>query len=169
MLERTQEVVPLEGMCVSELSTGCRTTTYHGRSGNSISHIENILLSFYPNEREFFTSYTLKRGKKLWLIVDNFKWIVVGVCVPKKSIKIHSYNVYLHIVYNIWLCFQVALRRQQTSQDAKSSTMDLTKAHAMETLLAQKRDYQKHLRNLQQSSVAKNILQGTCQWFSSQF
>lgn len=56
--------------------------------------------------------------------------------------------------------FQVALRRQQTSQDAKG-TIDATKTHSMETLLAQKRDYQKHLRNFQQSSLAKNILQGT--------
>lgn len=58
--------------------------------------------------------------------------------------------------------FQVALRRQQTSQDSKGM-MDVTKAHStMETLLAQKRVYQKHLRNMQQSSLAQNILQGTC-------
>lgn len=98
----------------------------------------------------------------------NFKWIVV--CVQKKVCRsrfIHKAITYLDILYNIWFWFQVALRRQQTSQDAKSSTMDGTKAHAVETLLAQKRDYHKHLRNLQQSSMAKNILQGTCQ-FSSQ-
>lgn len=58
------------------------------------------------------------------------------------------------------MVFQVALRRQQTSQDAKGM-VDATKTHSMETLLAQKRVYQKHLRYIQQSTLARNILQGT--------
>lgn len=52
------------------------------------------------------------------------------------------------------------MRRQQTSQDAKGTSSDGEKIQSMETLLAQKRDYQKHLRSLQQTSIAKNVLQG---------
>lgn len=65
------------------------------------------------------------------------------------------------------------MRRQQTSQDAKNTSNDGEKIQAVETLLAQKRDYQKHLRSLQQTSIAKNILQGTFNFrvvsFSSSF
>lgn len=42
---------------------------------------------------------------------------------------------------------------------------EMAKTHSMETLLAQKRVYQKHLRNMQQSSLTRNILQGTCRPF----
>lgn len=54
---------------------------------------------------------------------------------------------------------QVALRRQQTSQDSKNS-IDATKCPSLESLLAQKRAYQKHLRSLQQSSLNEDILEG---------
>lgn len=54
---------------------------------------------------------------------------------------------------------QVALRRQQTTQDSKNS-IDTNKSPSWESLLAQKRAYQKHLRSLQQSSLNKDILQG---------
>lgn len=62
----------------------------------------------------------------------------------------------------------MALRRQQTSQDAKG-IVDAAKTHSMETLLAQKRVYQKHLRTIQQSSLARNILQGMCHLLSLLF
>ena len=65
------------------------------------------------------------------------------------------------------MLLQVALRRQQTSQDAKGTPDDGEKTQSVEMLLAQKRDYQKHLRSLQQTSIAKNILQGEHKFFFS--
>lgn len=57
---------------------------------------------------------------------------------------------------------QVALRRQQTSENINGSTQTglINKVQTMEALLAQKRVYQKHLRNIQQSNVARDIFQG---------
>lgn len=52
---------------------------------------------------------------------------------------------------------QVALRRQQNAQSLSSTTKtnslecNLERIHSMETLLAQKRAYQRQLKNLQQS------------------
>ncbi|KDR12922.1 hypothetical protein L798_12877 [Zootermopsis nevadensis] len=52
---------------------------------------------------------------------------------------------------------QVALRRQQTSEEGHDLR---SRVQSAEALLAQKRLYQKHLRSLQQSSLARDILQG---------
>nr|CAD7448837.1 unnamed protein product [Timema bartmani] len=52
---------------------------------------------------------------------------------------------------------QVALRRQQSNEDGQDLR---TRIQTAEALLAQKRSYQKHLRSLQQTSMAKDILQG---------
>lgn len=55
---------------------------------------------------------------------------------------------------------KVALRRQQTSQDTNRDTAQ-GKSQSMIALLAQKRVYQKHLRELQQTTLAKDICHGT--------
>lgn len=56
---------------------------------------------------------------------------------------------------------QVALRRQQTTTDSDANPSGvLNRIHKLETLLNQKRIYQKHLRSLQQSSLAKDVLSG---------
>lgn len=47
---------------------------------------------------------------------------------------------------------QVALRRQQSTEEMGN------RVQSMEALLAQKRVYQKHLRNLQRSTLARDIL-----------
>ncbi|PNF21802.1 hypothetical protein B7P43_G08460 [Cryptotermes secundus] len=52
---------------------------------------------------------------------------------------------------------QVALRRQQSSEEGHDLR---SRVQSAEALLAQKRLYQKHLRSLQQSSLARDILQG---------
>ncbi|XP_049762585.1 doublesex- and mab-3-related transcription factor 2 [Schistocerca cancellata] len=52
---------------------------------------------------------------------------------------------------------QVALRRQQSSEDSPDVRSRLQSAEA---LLAQKRLYQKHLRSLQQNAIARDLLQG---------
>ncbi|XP_063236738.1 doublesex- and mab-3-related transcription factor C2 [Bacillus rossius redtenbacheri] len=52
---------------------------------------------------------------------------------------------------------QVALRRQQTDGDGPQA---LAKARSAQDLLEQKKLYQKHLKSLQQSSAAKDVLQG---------
>ncbi|XP_069682225.1 doublesex- and mab-3-related transcription factor 2 [Periplaneta americana] len=52
---------------------------------------------------------------------------------------------------------QVALRRQQSSEEGHDIN---SRVQSAEALLAQKRLYQKHLRSLQQSSLARDILQG---------
>lgn len=68
----------------------------------------------------------------------------------------------MRYIFNVCLFarLKVALRRQQTSQDLKGNTADDAKTQSMEALLVQKRVYQKHLRNLQQSSLARDILHG---------
>lgn len=59
---------------------------------------------------------------------------------------------------------QVALRRQQSTQNSSSSSSQLNsleyieKIQNMESLLAQKRAYQKQLKSLQQSSYNKQII-----------
>lgn len=53
----------------------------------------------------------------------------------------------------------MALRRQQTSQDINRDSAQM-KNQSMIALLAQKRVYQKHLRDLQQTTLAKDICQG---------
>lgn len=53
----------------------------------------------------------------------------------------------------------MALRRQQTSQDMNREATEI-KNQSMITLLAQKRVYQKHLRDLQQTTLAKDALEG---------
>lgn len=55
---------------------------------------------------------------------------------------------------------QVALRRQQTTDSDANPSGVLNRIHKLETLLNQKRIYQKHLRSLQQSSLAKDVLSG---------
>ncbi|XP_049832667.1 doublesex- and mab-3-related transcription factor 2 [Schistocerca gregaria] len=55
---------------------------------------------------------------------------------------------------------QVALRRQQSSEDSPDVRSRLLSAEA---LLAQKRLYQKHLRSLQQNAIARDLLQGVGQ------
>ncbi|XP_047000699.1 doublesex- and mab-3-related transcription factor 2 [Schistocerca americana] len=55
---------------------------------------------------------------------------------------------------------QVALRRQQSSEDSPDVRSRLQSAEA---LLAQKRLYQKHLRSLQQNAIARDLLQGVGQ------
>ncbi|XP_057365168.1 doublesex- and mab-3-related transcription factor A2-like [Daphnia carinata] len=63
---------------------------------------------------------------------------------------------------------QVALRRQQNSESAKSDGQlkpnqnKVTKS--AEAIMAQKKLYQKHLRTLQQSSLARDVLQNYRQW-----
>ncbi|KAJ9600654.1 hypothetical protein L9F63_026208, partial [Diploptera punctata] len=52
---------------------------------------------------------------------------------------------------------QVALRRQQSSEESHDLR---SRVQSAEALLAQKRLYQKHLRSLQQSTLARDILQG---------
>ncbi|KAG4073153.1 hypothetical protein HA402_002542 [Bradysia odoriphaga] len=54
---------------------------------------------------------------------------------------------------------QVALRRQQSSEEIDPTNV-ANKTETLEALLAQKRVYQKHLRNLQQTSLARDILKG---------
>ncbi|GAB0098856.1 uncharacterized protein DMENIID0001_146600 [Sergentomyia squamirostris] len=54
---------------------------------------------------------------------------------------------------------QVALRRQQNSEEEDGSGM-VNRMQSMEALLNQKRNYLKHLRNLQQSTISRDILQG---------
>lgn len=61
---------------------------------------------------------------------------------------------------------QVALRRQQSTEEITGVPGLVNKVHTMETLLAQKRVYQKHLRNLQQSTLARDILQGMLIFFN---
>ncbi|KAJ9577380.1 hypothetical protein L9F63_006060, partial [Diploptera punctata] len=51
---------------------------------------------------------------------------------------------------------QVALRRQQSSEESHDLR---SRVQSAEALLAQKRLYQKHLRSLQQSTLARDILQ----------
>ncbi|XP_067002277.2 doublesex- and mab-3-related transcription factor 2 [Anabrus simplex] len=53
---------------------------------------------------------------------------------------------------------QVALRRQQSSEENQQDVNSRVKS--AEALLAQKKLYQKHLRSLQQSTLARDILQG---------
>lgn len=55
---------------------------------------------------------------------------------------------------------QVALRRQQTTDTDLNPNGVLNRIHKLETLLNQKRIYQKHLRSLQQSTLAKDVLNG---------
>lgn len=55
---------------------------------------------------------------------------------------------------------QVALRRQQTTDTDSNPSGVLNRIHKLENLLQQKRIYQKHLRNLQQSTLAKDVLSG---------
>lgn len=55
---------------------------------------------------------------------------------------------------------QVALRRQQTTDTDLNPNGVLNRIHKLETLLNQKRIYQKHLRSLQQTSLAKDVLNG---------
>lgn len=57
---------------------------------------------------------------------------------------------------------QVSLRRQQTSEESSGTGQNgiMNKVQSMEALLAQKRIYQKHLRNLQQSTLARDIING---------
>ncbi|XP_059617705.1 doublesex- and mab-3-related transcription factor 2 [Phlebotomus argentipes] len=55
---------------------------------------------------------------------------------------------------------QVALRRQQNSEEEGSQGGLVNRMQSMEALLNQKRNYLKHLRNLQQSTISRDILQG---------
>uniref|UniRef100_A0A1B0CAE0 Putative doublesex-and mab-3-related transcription factor 2-like zootermopsis nevadensis n=1 Tax=Lutzomyia longipalpis TaxID=7200 RepID=A0A1B0CAE0_LUTLO len=55
---------------------------------------------------------------------------------------------------------QVALRRQQNSEEESNPSTLVNRMQSMEALLNQKRNYLKHLRNLQQSTISREILQG---------
>lgn len=63
-----------------------------------------------------------------------------------------------YLIYDKSISYQVALRRQQSSEDL--SLIANNKSQSVQALMAQKRVYQKHLRSLQQSMLAKDILQG---------
>ncbi|XP_046463360.1 protein male abnormal 3-like [Daphnia pulex] len=64
---------------------------------------------------------------------------------------------------------QVALRRQQNSESGKgdgglNNKQPSKVTKSAEAILAQKKLYQKHLRTLQQSSLARDVLQNYRQW-----
>lgn len=56
------------------------------------------------------------------------------------------------------------MRRQQSSEEIDPTNV-ASKTETLEALLAQKRVYQKHLRNLQQTSLARDILKGTWMFY----
>lgn len=53
---------------------------------------------------------------------------------------------------------QVALRRQQSSEDLNGNSS--TAIQTIQALIAQKRIYQKHLKHLQQSAAARDLFEG---------
>merc|ERR1712071_104333 len=59
---------------------------------------------------------------------------------------------------------QVALRRQQNCETSSNNRNN--KLKSAEAILAQKKLYQKHLRTLQQSSLARDVLQNYRHWMT---
>lgn len=156
--------MPLAWVCLSKLSTRGGATAHHGRTGELL-----LLLNEFEIQWNFLHFNGIKCDDQSLHLTATF--IVHRICVrahcankcsvcPTYSNTWAQIDFYWFISFRLLLLLQVALRRQQTSQDAKGILGDGEKIQSVETLLAQKRDYQKHLRSLQQTSIAKNILQG---------
>jgi hypothetical protein len=72
-------------------------------------------------------------------------------------VKLNCFFFVLRLILN-----KVALRRQQSSEDEAGQTTGaiFDKSQSVLALLAQKKIYQKHLRNMQQNSLARDVLHG---------
>jgi doublesex- and mab-3-related transcription factor 2 len=91
------------------------------------------------------------------LVVERQRVMAAQVIVNKQG-YLSEFEVKHQLVSQ-----KVALRRQQSSEDEAGQTTNsavFDKSQSVLALLAQKKIYHKHLRNLQQNSLAREVLHG---------